>query len=191
MKYLIFTFLSIFTTVCFGQSTNELSTKCINTKDYPKSKDVSMRICPPENWEVLESNSPNIVIKFNYGTNSYMVLIKDFVTFISKENAKEIFNDKEFKESIIEDIYKEYGDVKLINSKIVTIGFYPALEMTLKGKIERVGITYDFFLINWVIFYEDRYITLMSFSGTQKDFDIFSPLYRMITNSISFPEYYE
>lgn len=65
----------------------------ISIKDHPKAKTVNLKLKVPIDWEIKEAERPNIVKKFVKGNNSYIILIKDYITFLSRREAKELLSD--------------------------------------------------------------------------------------------------
>lgn len=44
---------------------------------HPKAKGINLKIKPPVGWKIEEGDRPNIVKKFVYENNSYMIITKD------------------------------------------------------------------------------------------------------------------
>ena len=57
----------------------------ISIKDHPKAKEVNLKLKVPVGWEVKEGDRPNIVKKFVNEGNTYLIIIKDNVTFFSRK----------------------------------------------------------------------------------------------------------
>jgi len=163
----------------------------INIKDHPKSKSVNLKIKSPiVGWEIEEGDRPNIVYKFVYKTNYYMILIKENVMFFSKNEAKELLNDKAYVNELLIEISSLLRDVEIMSHKIVTVDTYPTLEYVMKGKKERMGKELNVIIKAWVLFYEDKFVNLQCMSFDAKEFKILEKLYDSITNSVIFPDQY-
>lgn len=162
----------------------------ISIEGHPKAKDVNLKIKAPTGWEVEEGERPNIVKKFSYESNVYLILIKDFFMFVSRNEAREIFDDEDDLNDLTEEYVSFLENPKVLNQKIVTIDTYPALETTVAGYKEQMGVRLKMILKMWVIFYEDKVIHLQSTSLYEDDFKLYEPLYDQITNSVIFPEQY-
>jgi hypothetical protein len=162
----------------------------ISINGHPKAKEVNLKIQSPIGWEVEEGDRPNIVKKFVYGTNSYMIIIKDNFAFVSRNEAKEFFNDDEFLSEFISEYSSVFNESEILKTEIVTIDKYPALALTLKGSMERSGINIEMTMKNWIIFFEDKIVFLQCGGLSGKDFNALEGLYNLITNSVIFPEQY-
>ena len=158
----------------------------ISIKDHPKAKDVNLKLKVPGEWEIMEANRPNIVKKFINGNNSYMILIKDYITFFSRNEVKEMLSDQEFTNELIIGASSFLENPKILNQDIITVDTYPTLEFTVKGKAYKFGMIMKF----WFIFYEDKIITLQGGGTDNAEFKVLEQLYTSITNSVVFPEQY-
>ena len=162
----------------------------ISIKDHPKAKDVNLKLKVPDEWEIMEADRPNIVKKFINGNNSYMILIKDYITFFSRNEAKEMLSDQEFTNELIIGASSFLENPKILNQDIITVDTYPTLEFTVKGKAERLGYKFGMIMKFWFIFYEDKIITLQGGGTDNAEFKVLEQLYTSITNSVVFPEQY-
>ena len=162
----------------------------ISIHGHPKAKGVNLKIQTPIDWEIEEGDRPNIVKKFVYGTNSYVIIIKDNFAFVSKNEAKEFYNDNEFLTEFISEYSSVLNESEILKQEIVTIDKYPALALTLKGSMERSGINIEMTMKNWIIFFEDKIVFLQCGGVSGKDFNALEGLYNLITNSVIFPEQY-
>lgn len=162
----------------------------ISIKGHPKAKGVNLKIKHPIGWEVEEGNRPNIVKKFVYKTNSYMIIVKDNITFFSRNEVRELFTDEEYVNDFISEASSFLNNPVVLNHRIVTIDRYPTVEFTVKGSMERSGIKMKMIMKNWVIFYEDKIVFLQCGGIDDNDFNTLEGLYYSITNSVIFPEQY-
>jgi hypothetical protein len=162
----------------------------ISIKGHLKSKGVNLKIKQPIGWEVQEADRPNIVKKFIYKTNSYMIHIKDNYTFMSRNEAREYLENDGYVEEIINEAGSFLKDFEILNHEIVTVNSYPALEFSLRGKMERSGIEVKLILKCWMILYEDKIVSLQAGGADNNDFKSLENLYDLITISAIFPEQY-
>lgn len=162
----------------------------ISIDGHPKAKGVNLKIKPPVGWKIDEGDRPNIVKKFVYDNNSYMIITKDNYTFLSKNETKELLNDNEFVDDFLSESISFLKNPVVLNKQIVTIDKYPTLVFTFKGSMERSGFELEMISKNWVIFYEDKVVFLQSASIDNNEFKTLEGLYNQITNSVIFPEQY-
>lgn len=167
----------------------------ISIKNHPKSKGVNMKIKPPLKWEIEEGDRPDIVKKFRYENNSYMIVTKNNPESLSKNEAKVLLNElvsnKEYMLEFSKSFSQNMKTMQLNDYKIVSIDSYPAIQVRLKGTTERLGTTIDIFSIIWIIVYENSLITINASSNTQEAYNQLEKTYFLITNSIIFPDQYK
>ena len=161
----------------------------ISIKDHPKAKGVNMKIRPPINWKEEEALTPNIVKKFVYENNVFMIGIRDNDTFYSRNEVREIYSDTENVQKFIK-LNSSLKKFKLINYKVVMIDNYPTLEYKVKMEKDIFGESYPFFAKFWDIFYEDKIVTLYGAWPVEKEFDTVEDLYYLIILHVVFPEQY-
>lgn len=162
----------------------------ISIKDHPKAKDVNLKLKAPIDWEIKEADRPNIVKKFVKENNSYMILIKDYMTFLSRKEAKEMLSDQEFTNELINESSSFLKNPEIINQNIITVDTYPTLEFTVKGEAERLGYKFGMIMKFWFVFYEDKMVSLQGGGLDNAEFKVLENLYTSITNSVVFPEQY-
>lgn len=162
----------------------------VSIKEHPKAKGVNLKIKQPIGWEIIEGDRPNIVKKFVYKNNSYMIIVKDNFTFFSRNEVKELLNSSEFKDEFIINSMTSLTNPEILNQRIITIDKYPTLEFTVSGRMERLGINMKMIMKNWMIFYEDKIVLLQCGGIDSKEFNTLEGLYFSITNSLIFPEQY-
>lgn len=162
----------------------------ISIKDHQKAKDVNLKLKVPIGWEISEADRPNIVKKFVNGNNSYMILIKDYMTFLSRKEAKEMLSDQEFTNELINESSSFLKNPEIINQNIITVDTYPTLEFTVKGEAERLGYKFGMIMKFWFVFYEDKLVSLQGGGLDNAEFKVLENLYTSITNSVVFPEQY-
>lgn len=175
---------------------NEFSTynfelgEYLSIKDHKKSKDVNLKLKVPQGWEVSEGDRPNIVKKFTKDGNTYLILIKDNVTFFSRRESKELLSDESLVNEFIEESSSFMKNSEVIDKSVVTVGTYPALSYKVSGKVERLGTTLTMIMRCWVVFYEDKVVFLQSSGFDNAEFRALEILYLLITNSVIFPDQY-
>lgn len=162
----------------------------ISIKDHPKAKEVNLKIKVPIGWEVKEGDRPNIVKKFVNEGNTYLILIKDNVTFFSRKQMRESLLEDNFVKEFVQEAISFLKSPQVINQSVVTIDTYPAVQFKVKGKMERSGLTFPVMIKCWVVFYEDKIIFLQSMGIDNPEFRALEQLYLLITNSVIFPEQY-
>jgi hypothetical protein len=175
---------------------NEFSTynfelgEYLSIKDHIKSKDVNLKLKVPQGWEVKEGDRPNIVKKFTKDGNTYLILIKDNMTFFSRSVSKELLSDESFVNEFVEESSSFMKNSDVIDKSVVTIDTYPSVTFKVRGKMERSGITIPMIMRCWVVFYEDKIVFLQSMGIDNAEFKALEQLYFLITNSVIFPDQY-
>jgi len=175
---------------------NEFSTfnyqlgEYFSINDHPKSKGVNLKLKPPIGWEIKEGIMPNIVKKFVSDGNSYTIQIRDFITFFSRSEIKELLKDESFINEFVEESSSFMENSEVIDKSLVTIGTYPSITFKVKGEMEKSGITIPMIMRSWFIFYEDKIIILSASSLKTNEYEILEKVYLKITSSIVFPEQY-
>jgi hypothetical protein len=159
--------------------------------DHPKAKGVNFSLKAPNGWECQEADRPNIVKKFVWKTNNFLVLVKDGLTFVSRNQAKEFLNDEDFKKEFLQGSLDALKNSKIYSSKVVSIDKYPALEVVLEGDIERLGVTLKLYSKQWTIFYEDKMICIQGISYNKEDFLKHESIYNIMAATITFPDQYK
>lgn len=163
----------------------------IRIKDHPKAKEVDLQIKVPLGWEVKEGDRPNIVKKFVYESNIYLVLVKENVTFLSREQSKKMLLKDVDLDEYAQKFTSFLSNPNVLEKSIITVDSYPALLIKAKGNMERNGLGVPVMMKSWIIFYEDKIITLQAFGSDNSEFKALESLYTMITNSVIFPEQYD
>jgi len=162
----------------------------VSIEGHPKAKGVNLKIKHPIGWEVEEGNRPNIIKKFVYKTNSFMIIVKDNITFFSRNEVSELLSDDEYVNEFISEASSFLDNANVLNHRIITIDKYPTLEFTIKGSKERSGVEMKTIMKSWVILYEDKLVMLQCMGFNDKEFSTLEGLYYLITNSVIFPEQY-
>ncbi len=162
----------------------------ISINGHPKAKGVNLKIRQPIGWKIEEGERPNIVKKFTFETNSFLILIVDNIMFVSKNEAKELFEEESNVESLINEFSTAFIDPKIIGHRIITIDRFPVLEFTITGYKEQFGNTFMVIVKSWLIYYEDKQVYLMASAASEEDFNAYEGLYNLISNSLIFPDQY-
>jgi len=175
---------------------NEFSTynfelgEYLSIKDHKKSKDVNLKLKVPQGWEVKEGDRPNIVKKFTKDGNTYLILIKDNMTFFSRSEIRELLSDESFVNEFVEESSSFMKNSEVIDKSVVTIDTYPSVTFKVRGKMEHLGITIPMIMRCWTVFYEDKIVFLQSMGVDNAEFRALEQLYFLITNSVIFPDQY-
>lgn len=172
----------------------------ISLKDHPKAKGVNLSLVKPRGWTNKEGDGPHIVKKFeavqknNYVT--YMVHINSLPTFVSRQEAQEVFDDdsnqQEGLKELIDDWFNELPNVKILSERTELVGRYPAKRVEYTYRPTAQGVTFELFAVSWIIFYEDTLVTLTgtSMSDDKDEMQRFGILFDMITGSVRFYDQY-
>lgn len=163
----------------------------ISLKDLPKAKGVNMKIQPPKNWEANDGNRPNIARIFSKDGRTYSILVKDNVSFFSRNEIRELLEDDEFTADMVSGMSESLKNPKSLKRKVVSIDTYPAIEYMIKGNREQMGINMTIIIKGWVIYYEDKMIYLQGVTLSDENSEKFVLLYDQITNSVVFPDQYK
>jgi hypothetical protein len=162
----------------------------VSIKDHPKAKGVNMKLKAPIGWQISEGDRPNVVKKFVKDGNTFMVLVKDNMTFFSRKEIKELFKDDKFTNELILELGSTLQSLQLIDKSVVTVDNYPALSFKVSGNMERTGLKFPVIMKCWICFYEDKVVFLQSAGINNSNFKLLEILYSSIINSVIFPEQY-
>lgn len=162
----------------------------VDLSEHPKAKEVSFKLKYPKEWEILEGDRPNIVKKFSLDSNSFLILIKDNFTFISRKEARDFFSDEQFSHQLLQELVSVLKNPKFLNQEIVTVDNYPAMQYTVEGEMERSGMEFNILMKGWFLFYEDKIISFQAGALDRTEFESLESLYSLIINSVVFPEQY-
>ena len=175
---------------------HELSDYNFNLGDYfsikghKKSKGVNLKIKPPKGWKIEEGIRPNIVKKFTKDGNSFMLLTKENLTFFTRKDSRSLLEDSDYFNEFINETVSFLNNPKVTDKSIITIDTYPAITFKVEGQAERTGYDIKIAMRFWVIFYEDKIISLQG-GGPPREFKALEKLYTLITNSVVFPDQYQ
>ena len=163
----------------------------VSTKGHKKSKGVNLKLRVPNGWEVMEADRPNIVKKFTNGNNAYLIMVKHNMTFFSRSESRELFNDQIHADELIKQVASTLVNPKVIDKSVVTIDSYPAITVKLRGNMERLGFKFPIIMRCWIIYYEDKLVLFQSIGVNSAEYEVLKKLYFLITNSVVFPEQYD
>ena len=175
---------------------NEFSTfdftlgEYLSIKDHPKAKEVNLKLKVPVGWEVKEGDRPNVVKKFVKDANTYLITIKNNVTFFSRKQMRESLQEDNYVKEFVQEVSSVLKNPQVIDQSIVTIDRYPAVQFKIKGGMENSGLTIPIIMRCWVVFYEDKIIFLQAGGIDNPEFRALEQLFSLITNSVIFPEQY-
>jgi hypothetical protein len=189
MKIII---LFILTNLSYNIYTQDLSRLMSNYDifNHPKAKGVNFSLKAPNGWDCREGDRPNIVKKFVWKTNVFLILIKNSNKYFSKTTAKNLFSNEENVKEIINNEFEGIENIELLDYKTVSIDQYPALQIVLTGYTERLGITFKYYLKQWLILYEDKLLVISGTSYSEDDFKKYESIYNLMTATIVFPDQY-
>lgn len=162
----------------------------VSIKDHPKAKGVNMKLKAPVGWQVSDGDRPHVVKKFVKDGNTFMVLVKDNVTFFSRNEVRELLKDGKFLNEFVEEVNSVIKSPQLIERSVVTIDNYPAASFKVRGIVERSGIVIPVMIKCWFILYEDKIVFLQSMGIDNSNFKLLEILSLSIINSVIFPEQY-
>ena len=165
--------------------------KYLSLNNHPKAKGVNLKLQIPDGWEIAEGNRPNVVKKFTYENITYMILIKELETFISRKETVALLESDDFIQKYTSEFKNMYNEIYYLKYNKTSIDRYPALEIRLSGKVIRGKYELMINMKNWIIFYEDRIIYLQGSAINYDDFNSIELVFDCITNSVIFPEQYE
>jgi len=163
----------------------------ISIEGHPKSKDVNMKLRTPIGWEIAEGDRPNIVKKFLYKNNNYMIIVKDNIMFFSRNEIRELLSDDDYVNEFLSEASSLLTNPQILNHRVVSVDKYPSLEFTMRGEMERLGIKMSIKQKCWMVFFEDKIVYLQCGGLDNNEFTALEKLYDLITNSVIFPEQYD
>ena len=162
----------------------------LSINGHPKAKGVNLKLKTPTEWKIKEGDRPNIVKKFVYDNNSYMIIVKNNMTFFSRNKVREFFEDDDYVNGLISDVSSSLKNPEVLDQGVVTVDKYPALFFTVEGQKERTGIRMSLVFKTWIIYYEDKIVLLQCGGENNKEFYSLEGVYNQITNSVIFPDQY-
>lgn len=156
MKYIFITLILLINFPVLGQDFSNLCS--FETDGTDKSVGLKVKVKYPCNWSIGEGDRPHNVKKFSYTFGdgkfiNYVLTIKKIGFTPSKSDITEMFSLKEMKES-----YKDYGAFQ--SYKKCFIDGQNCVEVVIKKKNENPGATNYLYIIQYLIMYEDKLITL-------------------------------
>ena len=157
---------------------------------HPKAKGVNLKLKIPLGWKVEEGDRPHVVKKFVKDENTFMVLVKDNVTFFSRKEVRELLKEDKFLNEFVQEVSSILKSPQIIEQSVVTIDNYPAASFKVRGIVERSGIVIPVMIKCWFILYEDKIVYLQSMGIDNSNFKFLEILYFSIVNSVIFPEQY-
>ncbi len=163
----------------------------ISIDGHPISKGVNLKLRPPIGWQIEEGDRPNIVQKFLFKNNNYMIMVKDNIMFFSRNEIREILSDDEYVNEFLSEASSLLTNPQLLNYRVVSVDKYPSLEFTMRGEMERLGIKMSIKQKCWMVFFEDKIVYLQCGGLDNNEFTALEKLYDLITYSVIFPEQYD
>ena len=162
----------------------------ISIKDHPKAKGVNLKIKMPIGWEDKEGNLPNIVKKFEFQGNLYLITILDNINFFSRKEIGEMLQNQKFVKEYVQEGISFLKFPVVLEQSIVSIDSYPAIYFKVKGESDRTGFSKLEIMKCWVVFYEDKIVLFQSIGLDNPEFRALEQLYLQITYSVIFPDQY-
>ncbi len=163
----------------------------ISIDGHPKAKGVNLKLKPPMGWQIEEGDRPNIVKKFLFKNNNYMIIVKDNIMFFSRNEISELLSDDEYVNEFLLEASSILSNQQILYHRIVSVDKYPSLEFTMRGEMERLGVKMKIRQKCWMIFFEDKIVYLQCSGLDNNEFTALEKLYNLITNSVIFPEQYD
>ena len=117
MKKLLFLALFIlasYITVC-GQDSYYMDKDYAVFQRHPKAKGLDFKIKVPSGWILEEGTRPNVVCKLTQGTSSFIIIIRQNVTFFSRNQGKKFMDSEGFAERYLE------SSGRMVDPKIVSV----------------------------------------------------------------------
>lgn len=176
----------------WGQESYNMDNNYAVFRGHPKAKGLDFKLMVPQGWKVEEGNRPNIVCKLTCGHNYFMVIVRDNITFISRNMAKEICESGELDSGAIEEVNDRCVDSKILAASNTEVDTYPArlVETQFKIKYSWTDKLFDFKSYMWYVMYEDLMICILA-SGPEQEFARTSLRFHQIVQSLVFFDHYE
>lgn len=154
--------------MCYVVQGQNFSNLCnFETDGTGKSVGLKVKVKYPCNWVISDADRPHNVKKFSYSFGdgrfmNYVLTIKKLATKPSKSDITEMFTLKEMKET-----YKDYGIFESYKKYIVD--GQDCVEVVIKNTRESPSATNYLYLIQYLIIYEDKLITLGFSAGAKSE----------------------
>ena len=177
-------------TTCFTLHGQLQLGEYLNLEGHPKAKNVKIKLKVPNGWDIREGDRPNIVNKFISGDNVFLILIKDNSTFISRKQAKVLFEDPEFVNNKVLELTNAVENLRVTKTEVTKIDNYPALQINASGYLNKLGVTSFISISFWMVLFEDKVISFQGTGLNNSKIHSTELLFKMITNSVVFPEQY-
>lgn len=152
----------------------------IELTNHPKSNGLEFKLKVPLGWDAEEGNGPHIVKKFSADGKIYLIYVKETGQFLSKKDVRDLFSNETEAQEFVNEFFNN-EELKLNNSKFVTIENHPFVYSHGTLRKERMGVEIEGKVHLWFSFIEDQYIYFMGTSYSNEDYknEFFE-----ITNSI-------
>lgn len=166
----------------------------VSLKDHPKASGVNIELTKPKGWEVKEGNGPHIVQKYEANMVHYYIQINELPTFFSRKEAELLFSDNPTLGLSLDDFLSEYFSgypgCNIHSREVEMVNRYPALHVRFDHTTTRMGVTLPTYANVWIIFYEDKLITIWgsTISTDEKEQSMYDVLFSMLVNNVRFPD---
>lgn len=156
----------------------------VDLSGHPKAKGVNLKIKAPKGWEVQEGVGPNIIKKFVIDNSYFSIMVRENMKFFSRNQSRDLLNDEEYTRSLSTGLMSSLTDSKLINESIITLGGYPAYQVEITGRKDRSGLQYEYSGLYWIVFFEDKLVTLSFSSRMKHEFEALKVLAYLVADSL-------
>jgi hypothetical protein len=175
----------------WGQNSYYMDNGYAIFREHPKAKGLDFKIKVPNGWILEEGTRPNVVCKLTQGTSSFIIIIRQNVTFFSRNQGKKFMDSEGFAERYLESSGRMV-DPKIVSVTNTIVDTYPAkaFEIQYKMHVPVINQMYDFQSYLWAVCYEDLLISMHA-TALQKDFQSLSVRFYDILQNIVFLEHYE
>lgn len=186
-EFLLCTLIVCSITSSYAQSFCKIEKDYAVFCNYEKAQGVHFKIRIPRGWTIKEGNRPHIVAKLtpDNSLSSVVVFIDKGETFISRNQAIEIYDSGELERVLLEEFTFRQTPIEIVSAENVFIDSYPTrfiistYTQRLPGQLDSL----DVLNLQWTIFYEDYVISLNAYIIDELGKDFLQEYY----DSISIP----
>lgn len=163
--------------------------------NHPKTNGIDFKVRIPQNWKIEEGNRPHIVAKItNDDLSTFLIIITDRSTFVSRNMAKEIYEEGCVEQWTIDEYRSRGTFVELIAANNVYIDSYPT-RMSVFYTINDVTygsrtVKFESIETIWTMFYEDNLIQFMTMCP-KTDYEKISFVFNAIAHSFVIFDHYD
>lgn len=160
-KYLILIFL-LTNIYCNAQDFCRVENGYAYFVDNKKAKGVDFKIRIPEHWTIKEGSRPNVVAIMQTEYMSFMIMIKEYYTFLSRNQSKEVYKSGFFENALVEELWERGFTVQDLKKEECTIDSYPAEKITYTCLCSLPNLESQTTIVHveYFLFYEDYVIKM-------------------------------